>query len=93
MSNPAKRPLARNNKPWASARVTPVEALIIIATLLSVNVLWLKGFDVDLAIVKSGSAATFFTLAITAPHRVMDIVRLRIIRDITQSSNLDDFHD
>jgi hypothetical protein len=76
---------ARGNRNWASARVTPTEAVLVIAGLVSVNILWIMGFDVDLAIVKCGSAVTALTLAITVPYRVLDIVRLRILRDVLQS--------
>jgi hypothetical protein len=84
-----ERAPARGNRTWVSARVTMPEALLVIAALMSANVLWIKGFDVDLAIVKCGSAVAAFTLAITAPYRILDIVRLRIIREILGSPHAD----
>jgi hypothetical protein len=86
-----ERAPVRNNKSWASARVTLPEALLVIAALMSANVLWIKGFDIDSAIVKCGAAVTVLTLAITAPYRILDIVRLRIIREIVGSPDVDKF--
>jgi|SRR6266496_2959188 len=91
MPDETERAPARSNRSWASARVTLPEALLVIAALMSANVLWIKGFDVDLAIVKCGSAVAALTLAITAPYRVLDIVRLRIVRDILGSPGADRF--
>ncbi|MGW4057772.1 hypothetical protein ACWEGE_05810 [Amycolatopsis sp. NPDC004747] len=91
MPDPSERDPAHINKITPSVRVTLPEALLVVAALLSANVLWIRGFDVDSAIVKCGSAVAALTLAVTAPHRVLDIVRLRIIRDIAQTSHGDKF--
>jgi hypothetical protein len=85
VNHPSGSAPARGIRSWASARVTPTEAALVIAGLVSVNVLWIMGFDVDLAIVKCGSAITALTMAITVPYRILDIVRLRILRDVLQS--------
>lgn len=67
------------------------EALMVIAAMMSANVLWIKGFDVNWAIVKCGSAVTVLTVAITLPCRLLDIVRLRMIRELLRSSESDKF--
>lgn len=89
MADATEHAPARSNRNWASARVTLPEALLVIAALLSANVLWIKGFDIDLAIVKCGSAVAAFTLAITVPYRILDIVRLRVICEILSSPHAD----
>ncbi|USX55360.1 hypothetical protein [Lentzea sp. HUAS12] len=86
-----KPALARRNTTWASARTTLPEALLVTAGLVSFNLQWLNGIDVDTAIVKSGTAVAVLTFAITTPHRLLDLMRLRIVRDIAELPNAEKF--
>ncbi|GHH49439.1 hypothetical protein [Lentzea cavernae] len=91
MPDQTKRVPARGNTTWASARITLPESLLVTAGLISFNLQWLNGFDIDTAIIKSGAAVAVLTFAITTPHRLMDFLRLRIVRDIAELPNAEKF--